>query len=231
MDQESEKNNKLNQNEELEHLSELKKEENIQKNINNIKEINCNGKTKNEYKPFNNYGNIKILKYDKNNDPWLVLGPDYIYFFILIILNLLLITFFAAGYLIIYNIFDINIISDMQEYGLLKTVGTSGKQLKKIVMRRANIISLIGIPAGLLLGVGVGALLLPSISNQLNTVTVGKGEVHLNIWILLGAAVFSYLTVIISAQRPCRKASKVSPIETLRSTGESNETGKNKKKS
>ncbi|MCR5847676.1 MAG: ABC transporter permease [Lachnospiraceae bacterium] len=142
----------------------------------------------------------------------------------------LLITFFAAGYLIIYNIFDINIVSDMQEYGLLKTVGTSGKQLKKIVMRRANIISLIGIPAGLLLGVGVGALLLPSISNQMNTVTVGKGEVHLNIWILLGAAVFSYLTVIISAQRPCRKASKVSPIETLRYSGESNETGKSKKK-
>ena len=95
MDQESEKNNKLSKNEELRHLSELKKEENIQKNINNIKEINSNGKTKNEYKPFNNYGNIKILKYDKNNDPWLVLGPDYIYFFILIILNLLLITFFA----------------------------------------------------------------------------------------------------------------------------------------
>ena len=100
MDQESEKNNKLSKNEELRHLSELKKEENIQKNINNIKEINSNGENKNEYKPFNNYGNIKILKYDKNNDPWLVLGPDYIYFFILIILNLLLITFFAYVHLI-----------------------------------------------------------------------------------------------------------------------------------
>lgn len=150
--------------------------------------------------------------------------------FMVVVCIVLLITFFAAGYLIIYNIFDINIISDMQEYGLLKTVGTSGKQLKKIVMRRANIISLIGIPVGLLLGVGVGALLLPSISDQMNTVTVGKGELHLNIWILLGAALFSYLTVIFSAKRPCRKASKVSPIETLRYTGESNETGKNKKK-
>ena len=142
----------------------------------------------------------------------------------------LLVTFFIAGYLIIYNIFDINIISDMQEYGLLKTIGTSGKQLKKIVMRRANVISLIGIPIGLILGVGVGALLLPSISSQLATVTVGKGAVHLNIWILLGAALFSYITVVFSAGRPCRKASKVSPIETLRYTGESNETGKNKKK-
>ena len=142
----------------------------------------------------------------------------------------LLITFFIAGYLIIYNIFDINIISDMQEYGLLKTIGTSGRQLEKVVMRRANIISLIGIPIGLALGVGVGALMLPSISSQMATVTVGKGAVHLNIWILLGAAFFSYITVIISAGRPCRKASKVSPIETLRYSGESAETGKSKKK-
>ncbi len=150
--------------------------------------------------------------------------------FMIVVIVALLATFFTAGYLIIYNIFDINIISDMQEYGLLKTVGTSGKQLRKIVLGRANIICLIGIPTGLILGVGVGALMLPSISNQLNTVTVGKGEVHLNIWILLGAALFSYLTVLFSAIRPCVKASKVSPIETLRYNGETNENGKNKKK-
>ncbi|MCR5214735.1 MAG: ABC transporter permease [Eubacterium sp.] len=142
----------------------------------------------------------------------------------------MLITFFIAGYLIIYNIFDINIISDMQEYGLLKTIGTTGKQLKKIVMKRATIISFVGIPIGLLLGVGVGACVLPFISAQMNTLTVGKGNVHTNIWILIGAALFSYLTVIISAGRPCRKASKVSPIETLRYTEESDGNKKRGKK-
>ena len=86
-----------------------------------------------------------------------------------IVCILMLITFFIAGYLIIYNIFDINIISDMQEYGLLKTIGTSGKQLKKIVTKRANIVSLIGIPIGLLMGVGVGACILPFVSGQMNT--------------------------------------------------------------
>ncbi|MBR6402221.1 MAG: ABC transporter permease [Eubacterium sp.] len=142
----------------------------------------------------------------------------------------MLITFFVAGYLIIYNIFDINIISDMQEYGLLKTIGTTGKQLKKIVMKRASLISLVGIPIGLLLGVGVGAFVLPFISAQMNTMTIGKGNVHINIWVILGAALFSYLTVIISAGRPCRKASKVSPIETLKYTEESDNNGKRGKK-
>ena len=147
-----------------------------------------------------------------------------------IVCILMLITFFIAGYLIIYNIFDINIISDMQEYGLLKTIGTSGKQLKKIVTKRANIVSLIGIPIGLLMGVLVGASILPFISGNMNTLSVGKGSLHINVWILIGAAIFSYLTVRISAGRPCRKASKVSPIETLRFSNSSDNSGKGGKR-
>lgn len=143
-----------------------------------------------------------------------------------VVCGLMLITFFVAGYLIIYNIFDINIISDMQEYGLLKTIGTTGKQLKKIVMKRANIISLTGIPVGMLMGVGVGACILPFISDHMATMTVDKGSVHFNFLFLAGAALFSYLTVIISAGRPCRKASKVSPIEVLRYTDGSGDSHK-----
>ena len=134
--------------------------------------------------------------------------------------SILLLIFFIAGYLIIYNIFDINIISDMQEYGLLKTIGTTGKQLRKIVLRRATLISLVGIPLGMLMGIGVGALILPVITDEMTTVNVDKGQLHMNMWMLIGSALFSYITVIISAARPCRKASKVSPIETIRYSGE-----------
>ena len=138
--------------------------------------------------------------------------------------------FMLAGYLIIFNIFDINIISDIQEFGLLKTIGTTEKQLRKIVMKRANIISLIGIPVGTALGVLVAVVLLPIISGQFSTVNVGKGELHLNVWMLLGAAAFSYITVIISAMKPCRKAAKVSPVETVKYTEETGKNGKPKKK-
>ena len=147
-----------------------------------------------------------------------------------VICSILILTFFAAGYLIIYNIFYLNIISDMQEYGLLKTIGTTGKQLRKMVMRRASFISAIGIPIGLAMGIGVGALLLPTISNEFSTVSIDKGQLHMNIWIILGAALFSYLTVLISAGKPCRKASKVSPIEALRFTEARGKDGKPKKK-
>lgn len=142
----------------------------------------------------------------------------------------LLITFMIAGYLIIYNIFDLNIISDIQEYGLLKTIGTTGKQLRKVVAIRARIISLIGIPIGLLIGVGVGTTILPAVSNNMITGALEKGKLHMNIWIILLAAAFSYLTVAISARKPCVKASKVSPIETIKYTEERGKNGKPKKK-
>ena len=149
---------------------------------------------------------------------------------VVIICGALVVIFMFAGYLIIYNIFDINIVSDIQEFGLLKTIGTTEKQLKKIVMKRANLISLIGIPVGTGLGILVAAYLLPIISGQFNTLTVGKGSLHLNIWILLAAVAFSYLTVLFSAGKPCRKAAKVSPVETVKYTEAFDKKGKPKKK-
>ena len=149
---------------------------------------------------------------------------------VVVICGALIIIFMFAGYLIIYNIFDINIISDIREFGLLKTIGTSEKQLKKIVMKRANLISIVGIPIGTALGILVAAYLLPIISGQFVTVTVGKGSLHLNIWILLAAVVFSYLTVVFSAGKPCRKAAKVSPVETVKYTESADKKGKPKKK-
>ena len=148
----------------------------------------------------------------------------------LFICGVLLLTFFLAGYLIIYNIFYLNIVSDMQEYGLLKTIGTTGKQIRKMVLKRASIISAVGIPIGLFLGVGLGAALLPVISDQFNTVAVGKGQLHMNIWIIIGAAAFSYRTVLISAGKPCKNASRVSPIEAFRFTEVRGKDGKPKKK-
>lgn len=75
-----------------------------------------------------------------------------------IVVLLLLIIF--TGYLIIYNVFQISVTNDIRFYGLLKTIGTTGRQLKRIVRQQAFILSLIGIPFGLLLGFVIGNKLL-----------------------------------------------------------------------
>ena len=141
-----------------------------------------------------------------------------------------LVVFMLAGYLIIYNIFDINIISEMKEYGLLKTIGTSGKQIRKMVKLRTRRICLIAIPLGLVIGCGIGGWLLPMIGHFINTVGVNKGHVHMSIWIILFTVAFSYLTVVISSRKPCRMVSKIAPVEAARYTGSLKKNGKPKKK-
>ena len=74
--------------------------------------------------------------------------------FAAIVAILLLIIF--TGYLIIYNVFQISVTNDIRFYGLLKTIGTTGKQLKRVIRRQTLLLSLVGIPAGLLLGFVIG---------------------------------------------------------------------------
>ena len=66
-----------------------------------------------------------------------------------------------TGYLIIYNIFQISVISDIRFYGLLKTIGTTKMQIGRLVRRQALILAAVGIPIGLLIGFGVGRAVLP----------------------------------------------------------------------
>lgn len=135
-----------------------------------------------------------------------------------ILIAVLLAVILASGYLIIYNIFYINVYHDIRHYGLLKTIGTTGKQLRRIVHRQANMLCLYGIPLGLVGGAVVGRFLLPVITENL---TIGGShgvEISLNVWIFVGAALFSFITVYLSCIKPCRIASKVSPVEAVRYT-------------
>lgn len=129
---------------------------------------------------------------------------------------------FASGYLIIYNIFQISVATDIRFYGKLKTLGTSKKQLKKMIYGQANRLSLIGIPIGLILGYVLGTVLVP----MLITGTGTKAAVSVTPYVFIGSALFAYLTVLISCMKPAKIAGKVSPMEALRYT----DTGTNSKK-
>ncbi|MET3209055.1 UNVERIFIED_CONTAM: putative ABC transport system permease protein [Paenibacillus sp. PvR008] len=142
--------------------------------------------------------------------------------------GLILIVF--TGYLIIYNIFQISVMRDIRFYGLLKTIGTSGRQIRRIIRRQALVLSLIGIPIGLIAGFFVGKSLVPFIMN----ITVYNGtevSVSPNPWIFAGSALFALITVMISTFKPGRVASSVSPVEAVRYTGGTNKDSSKLKKS
>ncbi len=122
-----------------------------------------------------------------------------------------------TGYLIIYNIFQISVAGDIRFYGLLKTIGVTPRQLRRIIRYQALLLCLIGIPVGALLGYGVGAALAP-IALKSSTL----GEVSFTIsqspFIFVFSILFALVTVLLSCARPGRIAGKVSPVEATRYT-------------
>ena len=134
-----------------------------------------------------------------------------------ICVSALLVVIFT-GYLIIHNIFQISIMGDIRFYGLLKTVGTTGKQIRKLVRRQAWILSAVGIPAGLFLGFILGKLLFPLALGFLDM----KGmqiSVSFEPWIFVFGALFSLATVYVSCRKPAKIAGRISPVEAVRYTG------------
>ena len=134
---------------------------------------------------------------------------------------LLLIIF--TGYLIIYNVFQISVTNDIRFYGLLKTIGTTGRQIKRIIRQQALLLSLMGIPLGLVLGFLIGNRLTPVVMARLSYQHV---FVSFNPWIFIGASAFSLLTVFLSCARPGRIAARVSPVEAVRYTEGGQQSGK-----
>lgn len=134
---------------------------------------------------------------------------------IAIIMFVLLIIF--TGYLVIYNIFQISVSGDIRFYGLLKTIGVTPSQLRRIIRNQAIILSAVGIPIGLAAGYGVGALLVPVVMGQ-STFEKSDYAVGTSPFIFVFAALFALATVILSVSRPGKMASKVSPIEASKYT-------------
>ena len=151
------------------------------------------------------------------NPAYNLLEEDSFSFSSLIVMILFVI---LAGYLIIYNIFNISVKTDIRAYGLLKNVGTTGKQLKKIIRMQAWRLSAIGIPIGLLCGYLAGLCMAPSLNADAEiSAQAGKTAqtvVSANPLIFLSAALLTILTVYLSSLQACKMVERVSPVEALR---------------
>ena len=132
---------------------------------------------------------------------------------IIVVTALLLIIIFT-GYLIIYNVFQISVAGDIRHYGLLKTIGTTGRQIKRIIRLQAIRLSVIGIPIGLLTGFGVGAMLVPVVFSRMSYIRTDA--ISTSPLIFFFSAIFSLITIFISCSKPGKIAARVSPVEAVR---------------
>lgn len=120
----------------------------------------------------------------------------------------------VSGYLIIHNIFQISVSQDIRFYGLLKTLGATKRQISRLLVSQAMKLWTLGLPAGLLAGYGIGALIVPTALTSLGSLA----ELSVNPLIFLFAALFTLIVVLLSCAKPAGAAGKISPVAALKYT-------------
>lgn len=116
---------------------------------------------------------------------------------------ILIITLACA--LVIYSLFFVSIIRKTNEYGKLRTIGTTGRQIRRIVIREGRSLSSAAIPIGIIAGAAAGYMLAPEGWNTSTVLAVGGFT-----------AVVMYLCVMLTVRKPAKTASEVTPVEAVR---------------
>ena len=127
----------------------------------------------------------------------------------------------VSGYLLIYNIMYISVNHNIRFYGMLKTIGTTSRQIRKIVRTQALRISVYGIPIGILLGVAVSFAGMPFVVKTFSSAiyTAMPSTISFNPLIFIGTIIFAVLTILISCRKPAKFAGNITPVEALNYTG------------
>ena len=121
-----------------------------------------------------------------------------------------------ACIIVIYNSFAISVMERKKQFGLFSSIGATKRQIKSTVLYEAMIVSLIGIPLGILsayLGIYVVVLIMNNLLKGMFSVGFHLSTYPLFIIIPI---IFMIITIFVSASIPAKRVSKISPIEAIR---------------
>lgn len=129
----------------------------------------------------------------------------------------------------IYNTFNISVMERVRQFGILRCIGASKKQIKKLVRREGLFISLKAIPIGVIAGMIITFIcsdILKYYNNQI------FGEISIFNFSIIGISlgvIIGFLTVFIASLIPAKKASNVSPVNAVTGSNEIKISKKKKK--
>ncbi len=109
--------------------------------------------------------------------------------------------------IVIYNIFYISVMGKLREYGRLKVLGTTSRQLKRIVKRERRFFIVVSLPVGLLIAAGITWAIVP-----------GYWSWSDNLKYAIVISLLTYLVILIATRTPLNMAGQVSAIEAIRTT-------------
>lgn len=152
----------------------------------------------------------------------------------------------AAGVLTIYSIHYVSMIPKVQEYGKLKTMGATRRQIRQIVFREGLLVTALSLPLGLLLGSLLAGPVIRWIYRisgegvQTNAAAMEMNRICMELleqrqvpvlygWVYILTILTVLVTVYLSLVKPMRMAAKISPVEAMRYQGEIREKKKERK--
>lgn len=124
---------------------------------------------------------------------------------------------------LIYNSFNISLNERVHQFGILMSIGATGRQLKESVLFEGLCIGIAGIPFGVLLGIGSIWMLIPVVSQRFSDMFENNNaslKLAVSVPILALSAVLSLITILISAYIPAKKAVSTPVMECIRQTNE-----------
>ena len=157
------------------------------------------------------------------NDLYLqwVLQPSYETIAVCGVLILAIVLFSVV---VIYNIFQVGIANKIQEYGKIKALGATKKQMKQLIFREGMFLTIFSIPVGLLFGFLIAKCGFNWLVEQGNLVSTGTGSMGVqnqqvplfSLPVMLLCIFVSFLTVALALRKPMKIVSRISPIEATR---------------
>lgn len=138
----------------------------------------------------------------------------------------LLILIIFGSVSLIYNSFSISVSERTKQFGLLKSIGATKKQILRCVLFEAFFLCIIAIPLGLIAGCAGIGITLGSLSDMFNDILVSgadldlKMKLHVEPLALIAASLLSIFTTLISAYIPARKAIKLPAIDAIRQSND-----------
>ncbi len=160
---------------------------------------------------------------------------DNVYAFLQGFMLVIILIIVIASVSLIYNAFAMSVSERARQLGLLASVGATRRQKRASVYFEGFFVGIIGIPVGILAGIGGIGITLAAIQPLLDSFINMPADVKLTLIVpplAIGITVlFSIITIFVSVYRPARRASKISPIDAIRQTQEVRMTRRNVKTS
>jgi len=116
---------------------------------------------------------------------------------------------------LIYNSFNISVMERIKHFGILRSIGATPKQIKRLIIKEALYMCIIGIPVGFFAGY-FGIYITIKLMGKLSLFGSPNFKIGLYPSVFIISTILSVLTIFLSAFNPVRKAGKISPMDALK---------------